>query len=67
MVETYVVHIYRRGESDVELTGTVEIIGPGVRRSFSTMAELWNCLATCSPTRRGPKSRKQGPDSDRSK
>lgn len=44
MIESYVVQIYRRDPAQRQLTGTVEAIGAGTRRRFSSLEELWDCL-----------------------
>ena len=50
MVESFVIQIYRRG-TDRELTGTVEAVGGGTRRRFSSVEELWACLNAEPPRR----------------
>ena len=56
MVESYVIQIYRRGGTARELTGTIEAVGRGTRRRFSSVEELWDCLNAEQPrrTRRKP-------------
>jgi len=55
MNDSYVVQIYRRDALDPNrLTGTVERIGNGQQRAFSSMTELWTYLAADpAPRRRG--------------
>ena len=55
MNDSYVVQIYRRDTLDPSrLTGTVERIGNGQQRAFSSMTELWAYLAADPlPRRRG--------------
>lgn len=56
MVESYVIQIYRRGGSNRQLAGTIEAVGRGRRRRFSSVEELWACLSAEKPrrTRRKP-------------
>jgi len=51
MVESYVIQIYRRGDADRELTGTIEPVGRGTRQRFSSLEELWACLNAEQPHR----------------
>lgn len=51
MVESFVIQIYRRGGTDRELTGTIEAVGRGTRRRFSSVEELWACLNAKPPRR----------------
>jgi hypothetical protein len=45
MVDSFVVHIYRRDAADPRrLNGTVERIGNGKSRAFATAQELWDLL-----------------------
>ena len=62
MNDSYVVQIYRRDAVDPDrLTGTVERIGNGQQRAFTSMTELWAYLAAEPPRRR----QSAGPDSDK--
>lgn len=62
MNDSYVVQIYRRDAVDPHrLTGTVERIGNGRQRAFTSMTELWAYLAA-EPTHR---RKSAGPDSDK--
>lgn len=56
MKDSYVVQVYRRDSADPDrLTGTVERIGNGQERAFSSMSELWAFLTTeRAARRRGP-------------
>jgi hypothetical protein len=55
MSDSYVVQVYRRDSADPDcLTGTVERIGNGQARTFSSMTELWTFLATRPPARLRP-------------
>ena len=47
MVDSFVVHIYRRDAADPQrLNGTVERIGNGKSQAFATAQELWGFLAS---------------------
>ena len=69
MVESYVIQIYRRGDSGRELTGTIEPVGHGTRSPFSTVEELWACLVAAQPRRRASRTpaRAEPPGSKRVK
>lgn len=56
-MKSYVVRIYRKtkGRPDV-LVGVIEEAGTAKRRVFTTLDELWGCLA---PTRVGSPRRKR--------
>lgn len=49
-IDTYIVRIYRRDETDREkTTGLVEIVGSDKKEQFRNREELWNILACEHP------------------
>ncbi|MCC7547130.1 MAG: hypothetical protein IT532_05130 [Burkholderiales bacterium] len=52
MVENFFIQIYRRGEQDRVLHGTVERVEDGSRQAFSTVDELWRCLGVAARRRK---------------
>lgn len=54
MVESYIVHIYRRDEAvPTKILGTVEKVGKRDKSSFENLNELWAILASAKGERSG--------------
>ena len=63
MVESFVIHIYRRGEAAGAITGTIERVGNETRQHFETIEELWSYLSDAQrQRRRSPPFKSDGSD-----